>query len=214
MPVLSKFLLLCRLGGFGAASPAASAAAALAAVRRGVTGFAEAGLAAAGLAGGFAVTGLSAVGLAVLRRAPVGAGLAGAAPAVTASPSATASAGAAAGAAASASAAGAAAAAAAAVAAVSASRPAGLVTVVSVTVSDAPGVRARGTSWCEALFLSLSVISSNWPMPAKTPRSAWAGASLMRSLTCGTRMSHSPSRTGYHVAPGQVPSICPAPVHR
>ena len=87
-------------------------------------------------------------------------------------------------------------------AAVPAPWSAGLVTVVSVTVSDAPGVLACGTSWCEALFLSLSVISSNCPMPAKTPRSAWAGASLMRSLTCGTRMSHSPSRTGYQWAPG------------
>src|SRR5215471_17937224 len=73
-----------------------------------------------------------------------------------------------------------------------------------MTVSDACGVLARGTSWCVVLFLSLSVISSSWPMPAKTPRKACAGASLMRSLTCGTRMSHSPSRTGYHVAPGQV----------
>ena len=36
-----------------------------------------------------------------------------------------------------------------------------------------------------ARFLILSATSSTWPIPAKTARSACAGTSLIRSLTCG-----------------------------
>ena len=51
-------------------------------------------------------------------------------------------------------------------------------------VSGGCGARARGTCWLAGvLFLSLSVIRRSWPIPAKTPRSAWAGASFTRSLT-------------------------------
>ena len=64
LPVLSKSLMLCRLGGLGGAPAAGSAAADLAAVRLAVAGLA-AGLAAAGLAvAGLAVAGLVAAGLA------------------------------------------------------------------------------------------------------------------------------------------------------
>ncbi len=64
---------------------------------------------------------------------------------------------------------------------------------VSARVCGGSGARARGTCWLAGvLFLSLSVMSRSWPIPANTPRSACAGASLIRSLTCGTRMSLSP----------------------
>jgi hypothetical protein len=53
------------------------------------------------------------------------------------------------------------------------------------------GSRGRGT-WSSSLgrFFSRSVTSRSWPMPANTARSAWAGASLTRSLTCGMRISN------------------------
>ena len=46
----------------------------------------------------------------------------------------------------------------------------GSLAVAPATGLDRSGVRARGATG--GLFLSLSVISSSWPIPAKTPRRA------------------------------------------
>src|SRR5580700_10846572 len=72
------------------------------------------------------------------------------------------------------------------------------VTVSGVTVSGAAALASAGASSVADLPRSLSEAASSWPMPANIARSACAGASLTRSLTCGTRISHSPQGTGRH----------------
>ena len=53
-------------------------------------------------------------------------------------------------------------------------------------------VRSAGQLVPAARDRTLSAASNSWPTPAKTARSITAGASLMRSLTCGMGMVISP----------------------
>src|SRR6201997_3852895 len=71
------------------------------------------------------------------------------------------------------------------------------VAVSGVTVSGAAALASAGASSVADFPRSLSEADSSWPMPANSARSACAGASFTRSLTCGgTRISHSPQGTG------------------
>ena len=63
--------------------------------------------------------------------------------------------------------------------------------LVADAVPDADVLGAGGAACFSpaALFFIRSVTSRTWPMLANTARSACAGASLTRSLTCGKRIS-------------------------